>query len=33
MNIPLVLETPTNEDRKPKRNREEGSSSSMETKD
>jgi len=31
MNIPPVLQTPANEERNPKRNREEGSSSSMET--
>ena len=33
MNIPPVLQTPTNEDRNPKRNREEASSSAMETTD
>lgn len=31
MNNPLVLQTPANEERNPKRNREEGSSSTMET--
>lgn len=31
MNIPPVLQTPANEERNPKRNREEGSSSAMET--
>jgi len=33
MNIPPVLQTPTNEERNPKNNRKEGSSSSMETTD
>jgi len=33
MNIPLVLQTPANEERNPKRNKEEGSSSAMETTD
>ena len=33
MNIPPVLKTPANEDKNPKRNREEGSSSTMETTD
>jgi len=33
MNIPLILQTPANEDRNAKRTREEGSSSAMETTD
>jgi len=33
MNIPPVLQTPANKDRNLKRNREEGSSSTMETTD
>jgi len=31
MNIPPILQTPANEERNPKRNREEGSSFAMDT--